>query len=457
MIKLAQYGCHRPDLLNLELIENLKHLKENAPSHSFKETEKILKDNQIYDKIVEIDKNPIASGIIGQVYRAKIIQDDGSVKDVALKVRHPKILQNMNLDLHIIYAITNVLSKVSFLKWIRVPVTYEECQSILINQTDFRIEGNNTNKFYNNFYHLNKMIEIPKIYYQSEDVLVEEFMVDSLNVGEYIDKKDLKVNKRLAQIGINLFLKMLIYDNFIHADCHSGNIFVKKLNKNHENNNNILIHYKQRLDAMIYEVAKLVEYQLFKVYTFFFEMRQEKDPTNLPSIAERIKNLNKQYYQDLVQSAHEVIKSDSLEQNYSLVLLDCGMVTQLSQNDHKSIIKLVKAIITKDPVQSSINIQRMSTCDNKINYDYFQKDLEVIFQQIVDIPLQNINFGQMINQIVMKAQERKIVINASAAFLLSNIVVLEGLAKSLDPDVNIIGQALPYLINKRVVKYIFQE
>ena len=28
-------------------------------------------------------------------------------------------------------------------------------------------------------------------------------------------------------MGVKGFYKMLIYDNFIHADCHAGNIFVR--------------------------------------------------------------------------------------------------------------------------------------------------------------------------------------------------------------------------------------
>lgn len=36
-----------------------------------------------------------------------------------------------------------------------------------------------------------------------------------------------KEHYTLANLGLKAFYKMLIYDNFIHADCHAGNIMVK--------------------------------------------------------------------------------------------------------------------------------------------------------------------------------------------------------------------------------------
>jgi len=33
----------------------------------------------------------------------------------------------------------------------------------------------------------------------------------------------------MARLGVNAIYKMVIYDNFVHADCHGGNIFVKEI------------------------------------------------------------------------------------------------------------------------------------------------------------------------------------------------------------------------------------
>jgi len=38
--------------------------------------------------------------------------------------------------------------------------------------------------------------------------------------------------KALANIGLNAYLKMMLLDNFVHADLHPGNILVRKKNDN---------------------------------------------------------------------------------------------------------------------------------------------------------------------------------------------------------------------------------
>ena len=92
--KLSQWVCARVEFqYNLEanhLIEKLKLFYEHRPAHSYDETLKILKNN-VMGKLKMIDRKPIASGSIGQVYKG--VLKNG--KKVAIKVRHPNIRENI--------------------------------------------------------------------------------------------------------------------------------------------------------------------------------------------------------------------------------------------------------------------------------------------------------------------------------------------------------------------------
>jgi aarF domain-containing kinase len=70
-------------------------------------------------------------------------------------------------------------------------------------------------------------IIFPKPYFSSADILIEEFMENSESVSEFAKRGFVEVNKKIAKLGVNVIYKMVIYDNFVHADCHGGNIFVK--------------------------------------------------------------------------------------------------------------------------------------------------------------------------------------------------------------------------------------
>jgi predicted unusual protein kinase regulating ubiquinone biosynthesis (AarF/ABC1/UbiB family) len=54
-------------------------------------------------------------------------------------------------DLNIIFGITDFVSKIWGFSWLKIPITYNEFLKVIIEQADFRIEGNNLRKFKDNF------------------------------------------------------------------------------------------------------------------------------------------------------------------------------------------------------------------------------------------------------------------------------------------------------------------
>ena len=56
--------------------------------------------------------------------------------------------------------------------------------------------------------------------------MIESFLEDSESISTFALKKNSNINKLIAKIGIDTVCKMMIYDNFVHADCHGGNILI---------------------------------------------------------------------------------------------------------------------------------------------------------------------------------------------------------------------------------------
>lgn len=55
-------------------------------------------------------------------------------------------MDNLKLDLTMIFQFTNFFSKIPGCSWIRIPLTKNELMKVIIEQADFRIEGNNIRK-----------------------------------------------------------------------------------------------------------------------------------------------------------------------------------------------------------------------------------------------------------------------------------------------------------------------
>lgn len=101
---------------------------------------------------------------------------------------------------------------------------------MVIEQADFRIEGYNLRQFKKNFEGLQDLIQFPDVYYESEDLLIENYIENAQNIHDFAQAHP-HLNKKLAGMGLNSFFKMFIYDNFIHADCHAGNLLIQKKKK----------------------------------------------------------------------------------------------------------------------------------------------------------------------------------------------------------------------------------
>jgi hypothetical protein len=54
-------------------------------------------------------------------------------------------------DLNLIFGITDFMSKIWGFGFLKIPVTYNELLKVIIEQADFRIEGNNLKRFKKNF------------------------------------------------------------------------------------------------------------------------------------------------------------------------------------------------------------------------------------------------------------------------------------------------------------------
>lgn len=85
---------------------------------------------------------PIASGSIGQVYRAS---KDG--KDYVIKVRHPGVKEMIDKDLSIIFGALDIVSNLPGSGLAEFPATVEEFKKVLYEQTDLRKESDNLKQF----------------------------------------------------------------------------------------------------------------------------------------------------------------------------------------------------------------------------------------------------------------------------------------------------------------------
>ncbi|KAL1191687.1 Protein ACTIVITY OF BC1 COMPLEX KINASE 8 [Cardamine amara subsp. amara] len=235
-IKFGQWIATRPDRFNKDLCLQLSKLHSNAPEHNFAFTKKSIESafgRKLSDIFEEFDEAPVASGSIAQVHRAflKFQYPGQKVKssEVAVKVRHPCVEETMKRDFVIINFVARLTTYIPGLNWLRLDECVQQFSVYMLSQVDLSREASHLSRFIYNFRGW-KDVSFPKPVYPlvHPAVLVETYEHGE-SVARYVDGSEghERLKAKVAHIGTHALLKMLLVDNFIHADMHPGNILVR--------------------------------------------------------------------------------------------------------------------------------------------------------------------------------------------------------------------------------------
>ena len=228
-IKLGQFLATRPDIIGEELSKQLESLQDRLPAFSLANAKQIIKKDlseETFNSIINLSE-PVAAASIAQVHKAQI-NDNGTIKDVAIKILRPDIKKifNEEIDSLMLFAffIESFIKKTKRLKLIEVVFLLKEITNL---EMDLRFEAAAANEYAENTKN-DAGFRVPKIYWNftSENVMTLDW-IDGVSIRETenLKKKNINTNKIASDI-IQHFLRHAVRDGFFHADMHQGNIFI---------------------------------------------------------------------------------------------------------------------------------------------------------------------------------------------------------------------------------------
>ncbi len=224
-VKLGQILSTRSDLLPPDWIVELEQLQSAAPTVDFEllrpEVEAAL-GGPPDTVFARFDAHPLAAASIAQVHRASL--HDGT--EVVVKIRRPGIRPRVEADLRLIAELARVAERSSAeIARYRPVALVAQLSEAMLDELDFTTEGRNTDRFAADFAR-NRDVVIPGVHwdYTTDTVLVQDY----LDGVAPIDAKRLRAAgvdpKRLARIGADAVLDMVLVNGRFHADPHPGNL-----------------------------------------------------------------------------------------------------------------------------------------------------------------------------------------------------------------------------------------
>jgi len=420
-VKFCQWAATRRDIFHPSLCDRLSILHDSGYPHSLQWTHRLLTEAfGDYQRKGLVIGDVIGCGAAAQVYRGKLIVNVDSTeaerpqfaREVAIKVLHPRFHEMVERDLDFMHTAADILHSlpIDYFRMLNFPKAVEDFSIALRDQVDLRTEATNLRKFEENFNpDSQKNAEIkPVIFPQpiddwtSRHVMVEEYISDAVPIGQFLrdsSEEGMDRRKELAAPLLRAFLKMVFIDNFVHGDLHPGNVLVKTTFSTDSSST-------------------------WSIFSPFGRSSEEQRETQIKA-------------------------------KRSIVFLDAGIVVSLSPDDRKNLFDLFRAVVFNDGTRAGrlmVERAKYERCSqNPSSVERFSKGIEEIVKEFHDrrkegLTLGAVRIGVLLNRVLDLCRIYGVEIDPAMANVVISTLVLEGLGRSLSPDLDLLTFARPFLL-----------
>ncbi len=225
-IKLGQILSTRPDIVGVDLAEELRRLQADVPADPPDQIRQIIEEElgqPIEQLFSTFSENPLASASIGLVHLARLFTGE----KVVVKVQHHGIERKVHEDLEILSGLASLAETVPEFREYRPKVTVAEFQRALRRELDFGREERNILQFEAAFED-DETIQIPKVYPDlcTPRVVTMEF-IDGIKLSEQDKLIAAGIDlSKVARRGAEIYMRMIFDTGFYHADPHPGNLLL---------------------------------------------------------------------------------------------------------------------------------------------------------------------------------------------------------------------------------------
>ncbi|CAK7565401.1 MAG: hypothetical protein SEPTF4163_003318 [Sporothrix epigloea] len=480
-IKLGQWAASRSDIFPTELCEIMSKLHSNAPAHSLRATKKTVEAafNGIpFDEIfAEFDETPLGVGAIAQVYKAKLRPDLAAPGDtdilhadevqanrqgaagvavhkrvqsnvrrrvdpllksspqrvpssyVAIKVLHPGVERTVRRDLRIMHFFASLLNAVPSIEWLSLPDEVVQFGEMMKLQLDLRIEAANLAIFRRNFRNrTTAWFPFPYTEFTTRNVLVEEFAT-GIPLSDFLENGGGVFQRDIASEGLDAFLRMLLLDNFVHADLHPGNIMVR--------------FYKSAKPDLYLSMPSSLTSGSSSTSSATFTKEQ-------PDVTEQVLARLRPYRhkKNVIAWEKELAKIEAEGFHPQLIFIDTGLVTQLNETNRTNFLDLFRAVAEFDGYKAGhLMCERCRQPEAVLDEEVFALKMQhlVLAVKSNTLALGNIKIGDILQQVLGMVRTHHVRLEGDFVNIVISILLLEGIGRSLDPATDLLSASLPIL------------
>lgn len=142
-----------------------------------------------------------------------------------------------------------------------------------------------------------------------------------------------------------------------------------------------------------------------------------------------------------------------LEDEGQLGFIDLGLVGQLRTEDKQKFLKVLMAILKRDRARLAKALFEMGTPSRKTKFDNFEAEIQALLDEVKRQGIDSIRLDQMVNRLLVIARKNGIAIPNRYILMIRSCLIIEGVAKGLDPKLSVFDIAVPIVARSLLKTY----
>ncbi|OCT86082.1 uncharacterized aarF domain-containing protein kinase 2 [Xenopus laevis] len=312
---------------------------------------------------------------------------------VAVKVLHPGLTQHVRMDILLMKTWSRLIGWIPGFRWLSLTEMVEEFEKLMTHQIDLRFEARNLEIFQEKF----DKAEFIRFPTPLRPLVTRNILVETFEEGEtlslYLREPDAaQIKQRIAGMGVDMLLKMIFTDNFVHADLHPGNILVQGVHQ---------------------------------------YVTGSPDQTTLVDMCDTL-----------------IVDVRPARCPLRLVVLDAGIVAELQEKDLQNLKAVFTAVLLGQGEKVAELILHQARANQCTDVEGYKKDMAELVAEARKrtVALGKLQVAVLLSRLFRILMAYKVKLESNFASVIFAVMVLEGLGRSLDPEVDILEAARPLLL-----------
>ena len=143
--------------------------------------------------------------------------------------------------------------------------------------------------------------------------------------------------------------------------------------------------------------------------------------------------------------------------NHVICLLDFGMVCSVDSQTKELFVDLVDSVIHSDTVRATQILLKLTSWEEKPDLIVLEKEAAEFMGRYLYKPLKDIRLDKALRQLLMMASRHYMRVRPDIFLMMKAFATLEGVARILDPEFNMLEKAAPFIIQVKMARFYPQR